>query len=132
MAHVLIVDDEPTIRRLVQTVLELEGHEVTTADDGQQALDRVGEQAPDVLLLDVRLPGIDGWEVLRRVDALHLPTRIVLLSAAPDVEQLAVDGAVAVLAKPFEIDHLVAAVDRLTAPASGRPDPALAGAGSPV
>ncbi|HZQ34291.1 MAG TPA: response regulator [Dehalococcoidia bacterium] len=117
MAHVLIVDDEPTIRRLVQTVLELEGHKVTTADDGQQALDRVGEQPPDVLVLDVRLPGIDGWEVLRRLDALQLGTRVVLLSAAPDIDLAAGDGATAVLAKPFEIDHLVAAVDRLTAPA---------------
>ncbi len=68
-----------------------------------------------MLVLDVRLPGIDGWEVLRRVDALHLATRVVMLSAAPEVDQAAGDGAVAVLAKPFEIDHLVAAVDRLTA-----------------
>jgi DNA-binding NtrC family response regulator len=117
MANVLIVDDEPTIRRLVQTILELEGHQVATADDGQQALDRVGEEPPDVLVLDVRLPGIDGWEVLRRVDALHLDTRVVLLSAAPDVDQAAGDGAIEVLAKPFEIDNLVAAVDRLTSPA---------------
>ncbi len=117
MANVLIVDDEPTIRRLVQTVLELEGHQVTTADDGQQALARVGEEPPDVLVLDVRLPGIDGWEVLRRVDALQLGTRVVMLSAAPEVDQAAGDGVAEVLAKPFEIDHLVAAVDRLTSPA---------------
>lgn len=116
MANVLIVDDEPTIRRLVQTVLELEGHQVTTADDGLQALDRVGEQAPDVLVLDLRLPGIDGRELLRRVDALRLSTRVVVLSAAPDVEQTACDGAAAVLAKPFEIEHLIDAVDRLAPP----------------
>ncbi|HLZ69261.1 MAG TPA: response regulator [Dehalococcoidia bacterium] len=115
MANVLIVDDEPTIRRLVQLVLELEGHRVTTAGNGQQALDRVGEQAPDVLLLDVRLPGMDGRELLRRVDALHLDTRVMLLSAMPGLERETAGSADAVLSKPFELEHLVEAVDRLAA-----------------
>ncbi|HEY7293687.1 MAG TPA: response regulator [Dehalococcoidia bacterium] len=116
MANVLVVDDEPTIRRLVQMVLELEGHHVATAGTGQQALDRVEEQVPDVLLLDVKLPGMDGWEVLRRVDALHLNTRVMLLSGAPEVQHQAV--ADEVLPKPFEVERLIEAVDRLATPDS--------------
>ncbi len=117
MANVLIVDDEPTIRRLVQTVLELEGHQVAMAGTGQQALDLVEAQAPDVLLLDVKLPGMDGWEVLRRVDALRLNTRVVMLSAVPGVRFGAGGAADEVLAKPFEVERLVEAIDRL-APAN--------------
>src|SRR5688572_6245026 len=67
MASVLVVDDEEDIRELVRINLELDGHAVTTVPDGQAALDHVQSQAPDVIVLDVMMPGMDGWAVLAKM-----------------------------------------------------------------
>ena len=63
MASVLVVDDEPDIRYLTQVNLELDGHRVMTAANGEEALAAVQVEVPDVVLLDVMMPGVDGWAV---------------------------------------------------------------------
>ena len=67
MARILIVDDEPDIRRLIQVNLELDGHEVHMACDGSEALAAVRAQVPDVIILDVMMPALDGWQVLEAI-----------------------------------------------------------------
>ena len=85
MAHVLVVDDDPSVRALVRDVLELEGHDVELADDGYAALRAVAARRPDCVVLDVVMPGLDGHEVLAllrgRADGCELP--VVMLTGAP-------------------------------------------------
>ena len=69
MATILVVDDEPDIRALVQLNLELDGHEVITASNGAEALELVADQVPDVMLLDLMMPEVDGWTVLETIKA---------------------------------------------------------------
>ena len=69
MAIVLVVDDEPDIRNLVRHLLSVAGHEVRLASDGAEALVSVGKERPDVMLLDVSMPVMDGFEVLERLRA---------------------------------------------------------------
>jgi CheY-like chemotaxis protein len=86
VASILVVDDDACVRALLRGLLEAEGHEVRTVDDGFQALRAVPAQRPDCVLLDVRMPGMDGHEVLARLRALdgggRLP--VVMLTAADD------------------------------------------------
>lgn len=118
MVRVLAVDDDPTILRLLQVNLEMEGHEVHTADNGQAALERVREVEPEVVLLDVMMPHVDGWQVceqLRSDTAFdHLP--IVFLSARAqeaDLERGRSVGADAYITKPFDPLELVELIERL-------------------
>jgi CheY-like chemotaxis protein len=116
--RVLVVEDDDVIRQLITVNLELEGFDVLTAVDGQEALDRIAEIAPDVVTLDVMMPRLDGWETATRLrenpDTAHI--RVVLLSArAQDadlrhVERIGVD---AYLTKPFDPDELVTIIRNL-------------------
>ncbi len=116
--RVLVVEDDDVIRQLITVNLELEGFQVLTAIDGQEALDNVLEFAPDVITLDVMMPRLDGWATATQLranpDTAHI--KVVLLSArAQDAdiqhgERLGVD---AYLTKPFDPDELVATVRRL-------------------
>ena len=117
MATVLVVDDEPDIRYLTQMALEAEGHLVTTAANGADALAAVEVEVPDVILLDVMMPEVDGWAVLDQLKA-HLDERIstvrvVMVTAlSEDIEKVkgGVGGAIRYLVKPVPLDDLVAAV----------------------
>jgi two-component system response regulator MprA len=120
VAHVLVVDDDPSVRALLRDVLELEGHVVTLAPDGYAALRAVAAERPDCVLLDVRMPGMDGHEVLGRLraraDGLELP--VVMLTAAADdaTAWRGWSGGVDhLLAKPFDAEELLGRVDRLCA-----------------
>jgi CheY-like chemotaxis protein len=119
---VLVVDDEPDIALICKLALSLEGFEVEERSTGQAALDYLAENAPDVVLLDLRLPDLSGWEVLDRLrDRGQLPSlRIVLFSAHASAAQSALDaGCVSFIAKPFTPDDLVAHVN--SAMATPRP-----------
>lgn len=119
-ARVLVVDDDKGIREFVRTVLADEGYDVTEATDGQEALDRVAQRRPDVILLDMRMPVMDGWEFARTYrerPGPHAP--IVIVTAALDVAKDAKDiGADGFLAKPFQLDDLLQLVQQHSAPAS--------------
>jgi CheY-like chemotaxis protein len=122
MVRILVVDDDPTILRLLEVNLEMEGHEVLTAGDGHEALARLREERPEVVLLDVMMPGLDGWQVCEHVradeDAALATTPVVFLSARAQESDLARGsevGADAYVTKPFDPLALIELVERLAA-----------------
>jgi len=113
--HVLVVDDDPVIVRLLELNFRLRGFRVSSATRGDRALERALESAPDAIVLDVTMPGIDGYEVCRRLrddhGMEHVP--VVLLTAHVQDEDLARGyalGVVAYVTKPFDPEALVATV----------------------
>lgn len=115
-AHMLVVDDDPRITELVRRIFAYEGYSVAVAANGQEALDRTLERPPDLIVLDILLPGIDGLEVARRLREAGDNVPILMLTArdavANRVEGLAV-GADDYLVKPFAPEELVARVKAL-------------------
>ncbi|HEX8002765.1 MAG TPA: response regulator [Mycobacteriales bacterium] len=113
MTRVLVVDDEPDIALICKLALSLEGFDVEERDTGQAALDYLAENTPDVVLLDLRLPDLSGWEVLEKLrerDQLA-SLRVILFSAHASAAQSALEaGCVSFIAKPFTPDDLVAHV----------------------
>lgn len=109
---ILAIDDEPATLRLLDVVLEDAGFEVDEAEDGEEALERIRERLPDLCVLDVMMPRMDGWEVLRtlRRDRQTVDLPVVMLTARGDPAsrvrgwQLGCD---AYLAKPFQPSDLV-------------------------
>lgn len=127
MATVLVVDDEPDIVLFAEVNLELNGFDVLTAADGEEALTVIREQHPDVVLLDVMMPRLDGWSVLEQVKADADPVvrtiPVVMLTAlASDQDQVrgGIEGAVIYLPKPVTPDAMVKAVTRAL---EGDPEP---------
>jgi DNA-binding NtrC family response regulator len=122
-ARVLVVDDEKLIRWSVAERLQRDGYEVLSAETGEEALEIVAQTPPDLILLDVRLPGIDGVQTLQRALSMH-PDLAVLMMSAHSTVDIAVDamkhGAVDFLVKPFPFQALDAAVERAIATARTR------------
>jgi two-component system response regulator MprA len=111
MAHILVVDDEPAVRRALERALRLDSYEVELAADGREALDRLAEHPPDAVILDVMMPGIDGLEVTRRMRAAGDRTPVLMLTArdAIDDRVQGLDvGADDYLVKPFALRELQA------------------------
>ena len=116
MQRILIVDDEPAIVAALRERLEREGFAVLVATSGEQALAMLAESPPDLLLLDVGLPGIDGFELLRRLRAQGLATPVILLTARGDEIDRVVGlelGADDYVVKPFSARELAARVRAL-------------------
>jgi two-component system response regulator ResD len=112
-ASVLVVDDEPTIAEVVARYLERAGYDSATAGDGAEALRLAAERAPDLVVLDLMLPGIDGLEVLRRLRADGGPA-VILLTAKGEQDDRIVglrSGADDYVVKPFSPRELVARVE---------------------
>jgi DNA-binding response OmpR family regulator len=114
--NILIVEDEPALQKTTAAALRLSGHTVAGAETGLEALARVDEQRPDLVLLDLQMPDMDGWEFLRRLRAepslLDVP--VVIMSAAHRIDPEGLDVQ-AIFAKPFDLDELLDAVDELLA-----------------
>jgi CheY-like chemotaxis protein len=105
---ILVVDDDAAIREAVRDVLEQEGLPVETASDGAEALVKINARAPRLVLLDMRMPGMDGWGFARalRLSGIELP--VVVMTAAADARRWADEiGAIDVVAKPFGVDELM-------------------------
>ena len=112
-SRVLVVDDEQYIRDLVGTALRYEGFEVTEADTGRAALNAVGTARPDLVVLDVMLPDLDGLEVTRRLRSEGVRVPVVFLTARDATEDKVVGltvGGDDYLTKPFSLEELVARV----------------------
>ncbi len=107
---VLVVDDDPRVRELVLVNLELEGYVVREAGSAAEGLDALDEEAPDLVLLDVMMPQVDGWEMLRRIQERHGPGGIpvVMFSGQADAREEATSrGAQGFVGKPFELQRLI-------------------------
>ena len=120
--HVLVVDDDPSIREALDRALRLEGFGVSVRADGEAALSVVEEDQPDVVVLDVMMPGLSGVEVVRRLRAGGYELPVCVLSARDELADRVAGlraGADDYLVKPFELEELVA---RLHALLRRRPD----------
>ena len=126
---ILIVEDEFAVARGIQYALQQEGYEVTVARSGEEGLDFATNQAPDLIVLDVRLPGIDGFEVLRRLRAVGSKAPVLFLTARDALTDRLSGFSVGgddYLTKPFSPRELVARVKavlrrpRASAPAAAR------------
>jgi DNA-binding response OmpR family regulator len=139
-SRVLVVDDDPVIVRLLEVNLRLEGYEVETASRWDEALERAVATSPDLVILDVMMPGLDGWTTARRLreEPAFAETPVVFLSArAQDDDRgtgLAL-GSVSYVTKPFDPVSLMELVAELLraegspAPEDGRAEPGPGGAG---
>jgi CheY-like chemotaxis protein len=120
MARVLVVDDEPDVLLLCRLNLEQRGHQVLEAPNGDEALDLAREGGPDLVVLDLMLPGIDGYQVLQALRADDRTSEIPVLvltakSLQADRERSRQLGAAAFLTKPFLPDELCDMVDEVLA-----------------
>ncbi len=111
--RVLLVDDEAAILKILRIKLRVSGYDVISAPDGEKALELVDAAKPDIMLLDILMPGIDGFQVLKRLRTRSdLP--VIVFSARPENAQVALDlGADDFLAKPFDVDDLVKRIYRV-------------------
>jgi two-component system response regulator RpaA len=119
MAHILVVDDDPDIRKLVETILTKAGHKVSQAEDGETGLGFAMVKTPDLIILDLNLPKMDGFEVCRRLkkdeDTKQIPV-IMLTAAHPEWEDAKKGfklGADEYVIKPFASDLLLHNIKRL-------------------
>ena len=115
---ILIVDDEPNLVKLLESRLKSNGYEVISASDGQQGLDRVRQDKPDLVILDLMLPKLHGYEVCKqlRADSVHKDIPIVMLTAsgkAGDIQEGLNQGANAYIAKPFQPEALLGIIKAL-------------------
>src|SRR3712207_5673895 len=117
MASILVVDDEADIRELVRINLEIDGHDVITAADGGEALEYAVGEHPDLIVLDVMMPEVDGWEVLARMknapDPVVAEIPIIMLTAkSDDLDRIrgGIEGAIRYLTKPFSPAELRAEI----------------------
>ncbi len=123
LGKVLVVDDEPEVREVLQEFLSGRGYEVTVAENGLAALAALEAQRPDLVLLDVAMPGMDGVETLRRIVELQPPIPVIMVTANADIgvtSKLLALGAVDYIPKPFDLDYLDQAVSIQVAAAQDR------------
>ncbi len=113
--RILVVDDEADIRQLVSDVLESEGYEVYLAANGEEALRMASQAVPDLVLLDVMMPGVDGFRVCERLRAhpVGLRSPVIFLTARQEIEDKLLGfekGAVDYVTKPFHVNELLARI----------------------
>ena len=118
MAKILIVDDEVNLNQLIQTRLETDRHRVVTAYDGEEGLEKVKSEKPDLIILDVKMPKMNGFEVCRTLknDDRYNKIPIILLSAMAQKDDFQAGeevGADAYIVKPYEPTILLAKIESL-------------------
>ena len=114
--RVLVVDDDPSIREMISDFLETEGYLVDTAADGDEGLRVVERVTPSIVLLDMRMPVMDGWGFARALRQRGIKLPILVVTAAQNPRRWAEEiGAEGYIAKPFDLTDLLSAVERLSA-----------------
>ena len=118
MTKILVVEDEPEIRILVKAILEKAGYSVVEAEDGEAALRLVNVEEPDLVLLDVMIPGIEGWEVCRRIRENEATKRLPIImvtvrTTKEDIQRSVECGANAHINKPFDQKELLDTIKKL-------------------
>ena len=116
MARILVVDDEPSIRMLIRTILQGEGHHVTTVANGREALESVIESVPELIVLDLMMPEMDGWHFLEELHmrGLRRHTRVVIVSGHYDPQTASEERRASAhhfLPKPFDPQSLLELVN---------------------
>jgi two-component system response regulator MprA len=128
MARVLVVDDEPAVRRALERALRMEHYDVSLAADGQEALDSIATGSPDAIVLDIAMPRLDGLEVARRMRRAGDHTPILMLTARDAIDDRVVGldvGADDYLVKPFALKELQARLRALLRRAGDGADGAM-------
>ncbi|HAM39658.1 MAG: hypothetical protein A2474_07785 [Elusimicrobia bacterium RIFOXYC2_FULL_34_12] len=116
---ILVIEDEKKINQLLSINFAGEGFQVDTATSGEQGLEKVDKFMPDIVILDVRLPLMDGWEVCRRIKGNHkykdiLVVMLTALTQKADMEKAKVFCADGFIGKPFEIDDIIKKIKDMT------------------
>jgi len=117
MAKIMVVDDETDLRNLVKLIMEKEGFEVETAENGKEFLDKVDDFKPDLVLLDVMMPGLTTREILEKLKKKKTQPKIALLTVVrysdEEKEKLFDMGNIVdYITKPFDVQHLIASVNK--------------------
>jgi two-component system response regulator AtoC len=132
IANILVVDDDPAMRRYVRTALELESFKVDTAEHGAQALDFVQHSVPDLVLLDLLMPDMDGLQTLERLHCAHPELKVIMLSCSTEPQKIVQAmrlGALDYLSKPFEKEDIDSVIRKAL---QSEPTPRVAAAPSPM
>jgi len=119
---VLIVDDQNGIRVLLTEVFSSEGYRTYQASNGKTALDIVRSERPDLVLLDMKIPGMDGLEILKHIKQIHPDVKVIMMTAYGELDMIkeaTESGAIMHFTKPFDIDELRMAVNAELRGASG-------------
>lgn len=106
MSKILVVDDESNMRFLIRMVLESEGFEIVEAHHGADALERIRDDPPDLVVTDVMMPVMNGRELVERLRS-HPDTAAIPIVVVSSRENIEVEGADAMLSKPFDLDALI-------------------------
>jgi two-component system response regulator (stage 0 sporulation protein F) len=112
---VLVVDDQYGIRILIKEVFSKDNITIFQAANGQQALEIIGQEDPDLILLDMKMPGMDGLELLRRLQMVSCRSKVIMMTAYGELDMLDEAtklGALAHFTKPFDIEELRTEVNR--------------------
>ncbi|MDZ4721585.1 MAG: response regulator [Roseiflexaceae bacterium] len=114
--HILVVDDNRDILDLIYRLLVADGYEVTTASNGRDALQQEAATHPDLIILDVNLPFVNGWDICRRIKAKRAVPILLLTVRAEqiDIERSRDAGADGHIAKPFDIADFLAQIERVS------------------
>jgi two-component system, cell cycle response regulator DivK len=120
MAYILLVEDTPDNREIAEIILRDAGHTVLSVTDGESSMVAATTAQPDLILMDLALPQIDGWEATRRIKANPATRDIPVVAFTAhvlqeDAERARAAGCAAVIAKPFEIEALLRQIDSLLA-----------------
>ncbi len=119
---ILIVDDQNGIRVLLMEVFSNEGYKTFQASNGKLALDIVRKESPDLVLLDMKIPGMDGLEILKNIKSINPSIKVIMMTAYGELDMIkeaTEAGALMHFTKPFDIDELRAAVyEQLRMPAN--------------
>ena len=110
---ILVVDDDPDVRMATRDFLSSKGYEVVLAEGGREALRLLDASPPDVVLLDVAMPDLDGMETLKRIVATHPTMPVIMVTANADIEitsKVLQLGAADYVPKPFDLDYLDQAI----------------------
>jgi DNA-binding NtrC family response regulator len=122
MSKILVIDDEPSIRDLLDTLLRRKGYVVVLAESGRKGLELFRREHPDVIILDMKMPGMDGLTVLQEIHRLDPRQPVIILTGAGTAEmeqQVRALGVTEFVEKEFSLDHLGDALKRLL----NNPDP---------
>lgn len=123
--RVLVVDDDPSIRRMIMAALRRDGYSFSEAANGKEALEVMRRDRPDIVILDLMMPMVSGWDVLRErsgdSDLLSIPVIVVSANRSAELASAMDKGICAFLPKPFDINALSSLVRSCMPPYSGSP-----------